>query len=213
MKLVLEMQDEALKEEVASLITRIDYPLRFNRISVEESCKVDFLKGDANEDMIMMVNPQSEMAKNRQLFRGYFARFIFQLINDKEGINAEIQENLNCPRVVPSIQNFFADYRAAKHGFLKPMKHFFIEKTASKIYGNTPMTKKEFVEFYLHYIVLKKLKDFEEMGSLLMPVKPHGLDPLLAELEKLDYPYKTGDRALVKIWNQLLEEKKPEEKK
>jgi hypothetical protein len=66
---------------------------------------------------------------------------------------------------------------------------------------------------------MKKLKDGSELNSILMPIKPHGLDPLLAELEKLDYPFKTGNKALVKIWNQLLEEKntlsgvKAEEKK
>jgi hypothetical protein len=207
-KLVLDMQDEKLKEEVSSLVTKIDYPLRFGKISIEESCKVDFLKGDANEDMIIMINPQNDFTKNRPLFRGYFGRFIFQLINDKEGINSEIQENLNCPRVVPYIQNFFADYRAAKHGFKKQMKQFFIEKVAEKVYGGKPITNKEFVEFYLYYIVMKKLKDGEELNSILMPIKPHGLDPLLLELEKLDYPFKTGDRALVKVWNQLLEEKK-----
>jgi len=207
-KLVLDMQDESLKKEITHLVTGIDYPLRFGRISIEESCKVDFLKGDAKEDMVIMINPQSEMTKNRPLFRGYFGRFIFQMLNDKEGINSEIQENLNCPRVVPYIQTFFADYQAAKHGFSKQMKHFFIEKVAEKVYSGKPLSNKEFVEFYLHYLVMKKLKDGEELNSILMPIKPQGLDPLLAELEKLEYPFKTGDRNLVKIWNQLLEEKK-----
>jgi len=208
LKLVLEMQDEALKEEVTGLITKIDYPLRFEKINISESCKVDFLKGEAKGEMTIMINPRSDFAKNKTLFRGYFARFIFQLINDKEGLNTQIQENLNCPKVMPYIQNFFADYRACRNGFLKVMKHFFSEKAASRIYEHMPLSKKEFVEFYLYYIALKKLKDGEELSAILMPVKPHGLDELLNELEKLDYPFKTGGKELVRIWNELLEEKK-----
>lgn len=207
-KLVFDMQDEALKEEVASLLEKIDYPLKFDRITISESCKVDFLKGDAKDEMTIIINPRNELAKDKIMFRGYFARFIFQLLNDKEGVNAQIQEGLNCPRIVPYIQNFFADYRACRNGFLKVMKQFFSEKAASRIYGQKPLSKKEFVEFYLYYIALKKLKEGEELSALLMPVKVHGLQPLLAELEKLDYPYKTGNKDLVKVWNSLLEEKK-----
>ncbi|MBN2095339.1 MAG: hypothetical protein JW727_04790 [Candidatus Aenigmarchaeota archaeon] len=202
--LVFEMDDESLKQEIADLITKLDYPLRFERIIITQSCKVEFLKGDTGKDMEIFVNPENEKVKNRQLFRGYFVRFIFLLLNEKEGVNKEIQERIDCPRLVPQVQDFFADLRAAKHGYLKIMKQFFVELIASKVYSSTPLSKKEFAEFYLHYLVMKRMKEPEELETMLMPVRPHGMQALIKELEGLNYPFQMGSKELAKAWAETL---------
>lgn len=207
-KLVLDIENTELLGEVESLITKIDYPLKFDNICISESCKIDFLKGDAKENLEIVINPRSDSLKNKRLFRGYFARMIFLLINEKEGLNKSIKDEVGCPKVVPRLQNFFADYKAAKYGFLKVMKRFFVERITEKVYSKNPVSNEDFVEFYLYYLALKKLREGEEISSLIMPLKPVGSDPLLAELEKLSYPFKVGDRKLAKIWDEFLGEER-----
>ncbi|MGC9310913.1 MAG: hypothetical protein ACP5E4_04305 [Candidatus Aenigmatarchaeota archaeon] len=202
--LCLDIENEWLADEVKRLISCIDYPLRFERICVSESCRAEFLKGDVKKDLEVSINPNNPLLNNRRIFRGYFARLVFLLINEKEGLHSEIHEAVNCPLAEPLVKNFFADFKAAKYGFSKVMKQFFTEKITEKMYSKAPVTKREFVEYYTYYLVFKKLKEGDDLGALIMPLKPVGIDPLLKELEKLDYPFKLGDRNLAKVWKEVL---------
>ncbi len=203
-KVRLDVETEWLAEEIRRLLAKIDYPLKFEVICISESCKVDFLKGDAKSGFEVWINPTSETLDNRRIFRGYFARMVFLLINEKEGLNEAIKQALDCPRLVPQLQDFFADFKAVKYGFGELMDRFFIEKVTGKIYSKELVTKKEFAEYYLHYLALKKNKRGEEFGNIALPLKPEGMDNLLAELDKLSYPFRLGDKALVKEWSRVL---------
>ena len=202
-KLVLDIENENLKEEIKRLISKIDYPLRFNKICISASYKTDFLNGTVGEDMILLINPQNNFLNNNFLFRGYFARFFFLLINEKEGLNKEIKEKLEVPELVEFVQNFFADYKATRYGFEKDMHRFFLEKISQKLYSKERVNKEDYLEFYTFYIIFKKIGKEGEIKSLLDSVKVEGMDYLLKEIEKLNYPYKIGDENLKKEWMEV----------
>ena len=199
LKLILNIENEKLKEEVKDMISKIDYPLRFDNIKISTSYKTDFLSGDVNRTMEILINPENKILENKFLFRGFFARFVFLLINEKEGLNFKIKEKLELPELVEFVQNFFADYKAVKYGFKIDMHRFFLEKISKKIY-NKRVSKKEYLEFYSFYLIFKKIGEEGEIKSLLETIKIAGLDGLLKELEKLNYPYFFGDEKLKKAW-------------
>ncbi|MCD6275066.1 MAG: hypothetical protein J7J15_03545 [Candidatus Aenigmarchaeota archaeon] len=206
-KLILNIENDKLKEEVKTMISKIDYPLRFENIKISTSYKTDFLSGDADRDMEILINPENKILENKFLFRGFFARFIFLLINEKEGLNLEIKEKLELPELVEFVQNFFADYKAVKYGFKVDMHRFFLEKILKKIYKNEKISKEDYLEFYSFYLIFKKVGEEGEIKALLETVKMEGLDKLLKEVEKLNYPYFFGDETLKKEWIEIFDRK------
>ena len=202
-KLVLDIANKELKEEVKKLIAKIDYPLRFRNIIISTSYKTDFLSGEVGEDMQILINPENEFLNNNFLFRGYLARFLFFLINEKEGLNKEIEEKLEVPKLVEFVQNFFADYKAVKYGFEKEMKRFFLERISKKLYSKQKVSKQDYLEFYTFYLILKKIGEEGEIKSLLDSIKIEGLDYLLREVEELSYPFKIGNRNLKEEWMEI----------
>lgn len=202
-KLKLDIENEKLAEEVKHLISKIDYPLRFNNILVSTSYKPEFLSGEAKEDLEIFINPESKILDNMVLFRGFFARFLFLLINKKEGINSDIKEKLELPGLVEFIQNFFADLKATKYGFGKDMHRFFLERILSKQYSKESISKRDFSEFYSYYLILKKTGDESDIKGLIDSIKVVGIELLLPELEKLNYPYALGDENLKRTWIQI----------
>ena len=199
-KLVLDIENEKLKQEVKNLISKVDYPLRFENIKINTSYKTGFLGGEQGENLEILINPDNEFLETNFLFRGFFARFIFLLINEKEELNKEIKEKLELPKLVEFIQNFFADYKAVKYGFETDMHRFFLEKISKKIYKHENISKEEYLEFYSFYLIFKKIGKEGEIKSLLETVKVRGLTRLLREFETLNYPYFLGDENLKKAW-------------
>ena len=199
-KLLLDIENEQLKDSVKNLISKADYPLRFNRIKISSSYKTDFLGGEADEDMEIIINPGNRILEHKFLFNGYFARFVFMLIDEKEKVNQEIKDKLEVPKLVEFVQNFFADLKAVKYGFKQEMHRFFLEKISKKIYKTESVSKEEYLEFYSYYLIFKKIGEEGEIKSLLELVKVHGLDNLLRELERLNYPFFIGDENLKKAW-------------
>ena len=199
-KLLLDIENEQLKDSVKNLISKADYPLRFNRIKISSSYKTDFLGGEADEDMEIIINPGNRILEHKFLFNGYFARFVFMLIDEKEKVNQEIKDKLEVPKLVEFVQNFFADLKAVKYGFKQEMHRFFLEKISKKIYKTESVSKEEYLEFYSYYLIFKKIGEEGEIKSLLELVKVHGLDNLLRELERLNYPFFLGDENLKKAW-------------
>ncbi len=204
-KLILDIENDKVKEEVKNLILKIDYPLRFDNIKISMTYKTDFLDGKEDKDLEILINPESKFLENRFLFHGFFARFVFLLINEKEGLNGEIKEKLELSKLVEFVQNFFADYKAVKYGFEKDMHKFFLEKISRKIYKHKKLSKEEYLEFYSFYLIFKKIGKEGEIKSLLGTVKVKGLTRLLRELEKLNYPYFFGDEKLKKEWIKVFE--------
>ncbi|RLJ01153.1 MAG: hypothetical protein DRP06_00190 [Candidatus Aenigmatarchaeota archaeon] len=199
-KLRLDIENEQLKNSVKNLFSKIDYPLRFNHIKISTSYKTDFIGGEADEDMEIIINPESRILEHNFLFNGYFARFVFMLIDEKEKVNQEIKEKLEVPKLVEFVQNFFADLKAVKYGFKQDMHRFFLEKISKKIYKTESVSKEEYLEFYSYHLIFKKIGEEGEIKSLLELVKVQGLDNLLRELEKLNYPFFLGDENLKKAW-------------
>jgi len=191
---------------VKNLFSRIDYPLRFNKVKISTSYRTDFLWGDAKEDnMEIIINPENRILEHKFLFYGYFARFIFMLINEKERVNQEIKDKLEVPKLVEFVQNFFADLKAVKYGFKQDMHRFFLEKISKKIYKTESVSKEEYLEFYTYYLIFKKIGEEGEIKSLLELVKVQGLDNLLREVEKLNYPFFLGDENLKKAWVEVFD--------
>jgi len=199
-KLLLEIENEDLKEELKKFISKIDYPLRFENIIISTSYKTDFLDGNVGKNLEIIINPENKFLNNKILFRGYLARFFFFLINEKEGLNREIKEKLEIPKLVEFVQNFFADYKAVKYGFEKDMHRFYLDKITRKMYSKESISKEEYLEFYSFYVIFKKIKKEEEIKSLLNSVKVENMDFLLKEIEKLEYPFSLGDENLKKEW-------------
>ncbi len=199
-RLSLDIENEELKEEVKNLISKIDYPLRFERIIIGTSYKTAFLGGDANKDLEISINPKNKVLENNRLFRGYFARFIFLLVNEKEGLNQEIKKNLELQDLTKFVQNFFGDYKAVKYGFKKQMHDFYIEKISRRIYEKKDISKGEYLEFYSFYLISKKMREEDEINALMENIKVPHVKPVLRELEKLNYPYFFGDEKLKKAW-------------
>ena len=205
-KLILDIENEQLKDSVKNLFSRIDYPLRFNNIKISTSYKTDFIGGEAKEDnMEIIINPENRILEHKFLFYGYFARFIFMLINEKERVNQEIKDKLEVPKLVEFVQNFFADLKAVKYGFKQDMHRFFLEKISKKIYKTESVSKEEYLEFYTYYLIFKKIGEEGEIKSLLELVKVQGLDNLLREVEKLNYPFFLGDENLKKAWVEVFD--------
>ncbi len=205
-KLILDIENEQLKDSVKNLFSRIDYPLRFNKVKISTSYRTDFLWGDAKEDnMEIIINPENRILEHKFLFYGYFARFIFMLINEKERVNQEIKDKLEVPKLVEFVQNFFADLKAVKYGFKQDMHRFFLEKISKKIYKTESVSKEEYLEFYTYYLIFKKIGEEGEIKSLLELVKVQGLDNLLREVEKLNYPFFLGDENLKKAWVEVFD--------
>jgi len=205
-KLLLDIENEQLKDSVKNLFSRIDYPLRFNKVKISTSYRTDFLWGDAKEDnMEIIINPENRILEHKFLFYGYFARFIFMLINEKERVNQEIKDKLEVPKLVEFVQNFFADLKAVKYGFKQDMHRFFLEKISKKIYKTESVSKEEYLEFYTYYLIFKKIGEEGEIKSLLELVKVQGLDNLLREVEKLNYPFFLGDENLKKAWVEVFD--------
>ncbi|MCK4730222.1 MAG: hypothetical protein KAT28_02785 [Candidatus Aenigmarchaeota archaeon] len=204
-KLLLDIENEHLKESVKNLFSKVDYPLRFNHIKISASYKTDFLGGEAKEDMEIIINPENNILEHKFLFHGYFARFVFMLIDEKEKVNQEIKDKLEVPKLVEFTQNFFADLKAVKYGFKQEMHRFFLEKISKKIYKTGNVSKEEYLEFYTYYLIFKKIGEEGEIKSLLELVKVQGLDNLLRELEKLNYPFFLGDEHLKKAWVEVFD--------
>ena len=201
-KLILEIENEDLKEEIKKFIAKVDYPLRFENIIISTSYKTDFLSGKAERNLEIIINPENKFLENKILFRGYLARFFFLLINEKEGLNKEIEKLLEISQLVEFVQNFFADYKAVKYGFEKEMHRFYLEKITRKIYLKESISKYEYLEFYSFYLIFKKIGKEEEIKSLLDSIKVENLDSLLREIEKLNYPFSLGSENLKKEWMQ-----------
>jgi hypothetical protein len=199
-KLILDIENEKLTKEIKNLISKIGYPLRFENIKISTSYKTDFLGGEEGKDLEIIINPENRFIENNFLFRGFFARFVFLLINEKEGLNKEINKKLELPKLVEFVQNFFADYKAVKSGLKVDMHRFFLEKISRKIYKHENISKEEYLEFYSFYLIFKKIREEGEIKSLLETVKVRELTGLLRELEKLNYPYSFGDENLKKAW-------------
>ncbi len=199
-KLLLDIENEQLRDSVKNLFSKVDYPLRFNHIKISSSYKTDFLGGEANEDMEIIINPENRILEHKFLFNGHFARFVFMLIDEKEKVNQEIKEKLEVPKLVEFVQNFFADLKAVKYGFKQDMHRFFLEKISKKIYKTENVSKEEYLEFYSYYLIFKKIGEEGEIKSLLELVRVQGLDNLLRELENLNYPFFLGDENLKKAW-------------
>ncbi len=199
-KLLLDIENEQLNIAVKNLFSKADYPLRFNHIKISTSYKTDFLGGEADENMEIIINPENRILEHKFLFNGYFARFVFMLIDEKEKVNQEIKDKLEVPKLVEFVQNFFADLKAVKYGFKQDMHRFFLEKISKKIYKTESVSKEEYLEFYSYYLIFKKIGEEGEIKSLLELVKVHGLDNLLRELERLSYPFFFGDENLKKAW-------------
>jgi hypothetical protein len=202
-KLILDIENEDLEEEIKKFITKIDYPLRFENIIISTSYKTDFLSGNVGKNLEITINPENKFLENKILFRGYLARFFFLLINEKEGLNKDIEDKLEIPKLVEFVQNFFADYKAVKYGFERDMHRFYLEKITRKIYSEKNISKEDYIEFYSFYLIFKKIKKEEEIKSLLNSIKVEGLDFLLKEIEKLDYPFSLGDENLKKEWMEV----------
>ncbi|MCK4429310.1 MAG: hypothetical protein KAU95_02960 [Candidatus Aenigmarchaeota archaeon] len=199
-KLIIDIEETELKEMVKSIFSKIDYPLRFDIIRIGTSYKTAFLGGDLDNEMKIMINPGNKIIKNKRLFRGHLARFIFFLINKKEGLNREIGENLEVRDLAKFTQNFFADYKAVKYGFKKEMRDFYVEKILKRIYDEREISKGEYIEFYASGLILKKVKEEAEVENLIENINIPRLEPLLKELDRLNYPYFFGDSALKKAW-------------
>jgi hypothetical protein len=202
-KLILDIENKDLEEEIKKFITKIDYPLRFENIIISTSYKTDFLSGNVGKNLEITINPENKFLENKILFRGYLARFFFLLINEKEGLNKDIEDKLEIPKLVEFVQNFFADYKAVKYGFERDMHRFYLEKITRKIYSEKNISKEDYIEFYSFYLIFKKIKKEEEIKSLLNSIKVGGLDFLLKEIEKLDYPFSLGDENLKKEWMEV----------
>jgi hypothetical protein len=110
---------------------------------------------------------------------------------------------LEIPKLVEFIQNFFADYKAVKHGFEKDMQRFYLERITKKIYSNKKMSREEYLEFYTYYLIFKRICEEGEIKSLLDSIKFKGMNYLLKELEKLSYPFNLGDKNLKKEWMEV----------
>jgi len=201
-KLLLDIEKEDLKEELKRFIIKVDYPLRFENIIISTSYKTDFLSGEARKNMEIIINPENKFLENKILFRGYLARFFFLLINEREGLNREIKNKLEIPKLVEFVQNFFADYKAIKYGFRKEMYQFFLERITKKLYSTESISKEEYLEFYSFYLILKKIGG-EEIKSILDSIKIEGVEFLIKEIEKLNYPFLLGSDDLKKEWMEI----------
>ena len=98
------------------------------------------------------------------------------------------------------MQYFFADYKSIKYGFINDMKKFYLERISKKVYQKEQISKKEYLEFYSFYLILKKLREESEIKTLLDKLWISGLDQLIMELERLNYPYFLGDENLITAW-------------
>lgn len=202
-KLLLDIEKDDLKEELKRFIIKVDYPLRFENIIISTSYKTDFLSGEARKNIEIIINPENKFLENKILFRGYLARFFFLLINEREGLNREIKNKLEIPKLVEFVQNFFADYKATKYGFRKEMYQFFLERITKKLYSNESISKEEYLEFYSFYLILKKIGEEGEIKSILDSIKIEGVEFLIKEIEKLNYPFLLGSEDLKKEWMEI----------
>ncbi|OYT42919.1 MAG: hypothetical protein B6U88_02470 [Candidatus Aenigmarchaeota archaeon ex4484_56] len=198
LRLILDIENEKLKENIKKIISKIEYPLRFDEICICTTYKVEFIEGNVEKNLSIYINP--EKCKNKILFNGYFIRNLFYLIDEKESLNKEIENNLKIPELVKFVQYFFADYKSIKYGFMNDMKKFYLERISKKVYQKEQISKKEYLEFYSFYLILKKLREEGEIKTLLDKLWISGLDLLIMELERLNYPYFLGDENLITAW-------------
>ena len=210
-KVRLDIPIPSLARAVKEVLSTISYWDKFESISVTTSYKIKFLEGRfKNGEVEILVNPEDERAKNLKLFKGFFSRLVFLIINKKEGLDEELEQRLGSKEEMKKLKtllkNYFADKRAMIYGCSEVLKDFYLETVSKEVYLNKKLSPLKYLEFYTYYLNSKELPFGSQLLEMIEKAevdRKAELKALLFGFEELSYPSRIVSELIIKEWKRL----------
>lgn len=207
----LEVPIPSLNRAIKEVLSTISYWDKFENIFVTTSYKIKFLEGKFEEGNVeILLNPEDGRTKNSRVFKGFFSRLIFLIINKKEGLDEELEQRLGSKEEMKKlktlIKNYFADKRAITYGCFDIFRDFYLEVVSREVYLNSTLTPLKYLEFYTYYLNFKEFPFGNQLLEMIEKAKVDRKDELKALLlgmEELSYPSKIVSELVIKEWKRL----------
>ncbi len=207
----LDVPIPSLNRAIKEILSTITYFDKFEDIFVTTSYRIRFLEGKFEDNAIeIFINPEDERAKNTRLFKGFFSRLVFLIINRKEGLDEEIEQRLGIQEYMKKLKillkNYFADKRAILYGCSSIFKDFYLELASREVYLNSSLTPLKYLELYTYYLNFKDSPFGNQLLELIEKARvdrKEELKALLLGFEELSYPNRIITDLVIKEWKRL----------